>query len=1400
MQFFFFCTQFVTTDSDVFDQQPRIISQNGHIIFQTAANHNITFRAVGAGSIRINDNDLAVVVEAAKRSNEDLDKLKSVDLASMQQTLTRLADQINEIQLLGDRMDHAERVLSNLMATVQNLTSARTNVNNRINRNRNRITLLETRMQTLQTTLTRNECASNPCRNGGTCEDSYNRYLCRCPSNWGGPTCEEDVNECGRFAGTPQGCQNGATCFNTPGSWSCQCPPDWHGLLCTEKHDDCSSSSSLAMCGHGTCINQARVQAGQLKYTCICEPGWTSSGSDPTCSVDVDECSWPRYPCSASPRVDCYNTPGSYICTGCPSGFTGNGYVCADVDECLQNNGGCSMYPMVQCHNTLGSRLCGACPQGYQGNGITCTQVNVCTQNNGGCHHLAVCINNPGFTGTGRECRCPPGYLGSGDGPHGCVLQQGGTAVTAVVPSQNACQNRPCLHGTCVVAGVSYHCLCQLGYTGLHCESETNECISNPCLNGGTCTDQLNGFSCSCPDYFTGMRCEVPPEDCGGFLTQEVGRLRYPASPGTQYSHGRNCAWVITTTWGKVLNLTFNEFHLEGSHDCQFDFLLIKDGGDDTAPTIGRYCGTDMPNTTGIIVTTHNQVYLYFRSDVSVAGDGFNLRWNTTDPVCGAQLFNAEYGVFNSPGYPGKYPHLRDCYWTIGVNFGKKIRFQFATLQLETHENCSFDFLEIRDGELETSPPLAKYCSSTTPPPLVTSGSYAFIHFHSDDSLNDNGFHITYSSVPGVPGCGGVFTASSGALTTPDFPNVHDHNLECDWLIRVAQGEHVKLTFTHLDIERSSPCRWDYVEVRDGSDGRSPVVGSYCGNVLPPPHISTTHQLFIRFRSDSSIAGSGFRAEYTTLCGGVFTGDSGSIKSPYHPNRYPGSRECVYIISQPLGKSVVLEFQAFDVEESFSGSCDFDYLEVRDGDSEASPLLSHLCGNRLPNPIISTHNYLWLKFKTDDSVHNYGFLATYRTEDVACGGIITNTSQHTITSPNHPVEYPHGVTCRWIIKAPPGYVVQLTFSSFIVEQTSGCSFDYVEIFDNTTVNGTGGSMGGRYCGSTKPPVKTTTDNVMTVVFVADDSIAHEGFSASFTLIDASRMCEFTYYTELGIIRSPNYPLEYPHDRDCTWKIQVPSGRQIELNFTDFEVERSTGCVYDYLEILNGGHETSPSLGRFCGTDISQIVRSHTNQIFLKFHTDSSVGRRGFSVFWSGTSTGCGGEVHSTSGSIVSPNYPSHYGHSATCEWLIMVNQGSLVTMQIVDLDLEESAGCYDRVEIRDGNNARARELVRYCTNTIPSPVTSTSNQAFVRFTTDYSRGGRGFRLIYNTACNNEIGKGWRGVIESPNFPNAYPLSRNCTWRITAPRGNRLQLTFSHMQLESAENCQYDYVELSLIHI
>lgn len=51
-------------------------------------------------------------------------------------------------------------------------------------------------------------------------------------------------------------------------------------------------------------------------------------------------------------------------------------------------------------------------------------------------------------------------------------------------------------------------------------------------------------------------------------------------------------------------------------------------------------------------------------------------------------------------------------------------------------------------------------------------------------------------------------------------------------------------------------------QVRDGSISSSPLLGTYCGNGIPPPLQSTQRSMYIRFKTDSSVSNHGFEAAY----------------------------------------------------------------------------------------------------------------------------------------------------------------------------------------------------------------------------------------------------------------------------------------------------------------------------------------------------------------------------------------------------------------------------------------------------------------------------------------------------------------------------------------------------------
>lgn len=74
-----------------------------------------------------------------------------------------------------------------------------------------------------------------------------------------------------------------------------------------------------------------------------------------------------------------------------------------------------------------------------------------------------------------------------------------------------------------------------------------------------------------------------------------------------------------------------------------------------------------------------------------------------------------------------------------------------------------------------------------------------------------------------------------------------------------------------ISMESDHSCRYDYVEVRDGDNPKSPVIGRYCGDDRPTPVKSSGNSLHIRFVSDGYNNYDGFFATFQEVSGTTST-------------------------------------------------------------------------------------------------------------------------------------------------------------------------------------------------------------------------------------------------------------------------------------------------------------------------------------------------------------------------------------------------------------------------------------------------------------------------------------------------------------------------------------------------
>ncbi|XP_041074369.1 lactadherin-like isoform X2 [Polyodon spathula] len=105
-------------------------------------------------------------------------------------------------------------------------------------------------------------CQPNPCHNNAACEvtsktrrgDVFGEYICKCPEGYNGVHCQNNVNEC-----ATQPCKNGGTCQDMDGDYTYKCPSPFLGVHCQMR-----CISMLGMEGGG--IAESQIKASSVHY------------------------------------------------------------------------------------------------------------------------------------------------------------------------------------------------------------------------------------------------------------------------------------------------------------------------------------------------------------------------------------------------------------------------------------------------------------------------------------------------------------------------------------------------------------------------------------------------------------------------------------------------------------------------------------------------------------------------------------------------------------------------------------------------------------------------------------------------------------------------------------------------------------------------------------------------------------------------------------------------------------------------------------------------------------------------------------------------------------------------------------------------------------------------------
>uniref|UniRef100_A0A8C7D526 CUB and Sushi multiple domains 3 n=1 Tax=Oncorhynchus kisutch TaxID=8019 RepID=A0A8C7D526_ONCKI len=824
-----------------------------------------------------------------------------------------------------------------------------------------------------------------------------------------------------------------------------------------------------------------------------------------------------------------------------------------------------------------------------------------------------------------------------------------------------------------------------------------------------------------------------------------------------------------------------------------------------------------------------------------------NNQWSANIPMCifpCLSNFTAPMGTVLSPDYPEGYSNNMNCVWLIISEPGSRIHLAFNDFDLE----APYDFLTVKDGELLDATVLGRFSGAESPSHLDSNTNILRLEFQADHSMAGRGFNITYSTFghnecpdPGIPinarrfgdnfqlgssisvicedgfiktqgaktitceldngkvmwsgpipkceaPCGGHFSAPSGVILSPGWPGYYKDSLSCEWVIETEPGRSIKITFDKFQTELG----YDFLEIHDGPNLLSPLVGSFNGTQVPQFLFSSTNHLYMLFTTDNSRSNSGFKIIYESV-----TVDTYSCQDPGFP-----------VNGLRYG-------QDFTIGSTVSFGCDPGYR------------LSH------EEPLVCEKNHWWSH--------------PLPTCDALCGGDVRGPGG-TILSPGYPEMYPNSLNCTWTVEVSHGKGVQFTFNTFHLED----HHDYLLI----TENGSFVQPLARLTGNELPSPTNAGlygNFKAQLRFISDFSISYEGFNITFseynlepcedpgmpqfgqrngygfgigdTLTFSCNMgyrlegvpeviclgggrrmwsaplprcvaeCGSSVINNEGIMLSPNYPMNYENNHECIYSIQVQAGKGINISARTFHLAQG-----DILKIYDGKDSMAHVLGAFTGSSMLGLTLiSTSNQLWLEFYSDPESTGEGFKLVYSSFElshcedpgvpqfgfkvndqghfsgstityrcnpgytlhgsgilkcmTGerrawdnvlpsciaeCGGKfTGESSGRILSPGYPFPYDNNLRCTWIIEVDSGNIVSLQFLAFDTEAS---HDILKVWDGPPENEMSLREVSGSLLPEGIHSTLNLVTIQFETDFYISKSGFAIEFSssvaTACRD----------------------------------------------------------------
>lgn len=787
------------------------------------------------------------------------------------------------------------------------------------------------------------------------------------------------------------------------------------------------------------------------------------------------------------------------------------------------------------------------------------------------------------------------------------------------------------------------------------------------------------------------------------------------------YQNNANCKFLVQVPGATFINLTLTEFNLEAG----WDFLEIFQGTDSTGVSLGRFSGTVIP---GPIQVQGNSAFVKFTSDGSQTRAGWAINYISGNCVV--------------PPTPSITPSD-----TIDLNT--------VTSRVITSSEASAGMSYLwSTGD------------TTRSITVTTTGNYSVRIINGVCTSTVSNVVV---AIFNVPQCSGNTTLISNTGTITDGQGQYSDNQRCEWLVSPSVVNSITFNFLSFNTEQG----FDFVQIFDGIDATAPSLGRWSGINLPPSVTVNGSAAFVVFTTDGSAVRDGFILNYqgvvcpnapaiptitadgpttfrtggsvvirTTPIAGVSylwgngsTADTLNVTATGLYRVRAIANGCTSGVSAPIGVSVLTGCNGITTLNTPTGSitdgtgnyennanCKFlvqipgatfidfsfsqfntqansDFVRIYQGTDSLGTLVGTFSGAAIPAGVTVVGSSAFVQFISNGVTVNTGYVLNYISGDCALPPTPTITA-------SGPLELP------------------VTGGSVTLSANQIAGARYLWSTGDTTVSITVSGPG--------------TYSVRIIVGTCSSAISNG-------VVVTQPQCSGGYsLTALTGLITDGQGI-YSDNQRCSWLVAPTGANVITFNFLTFVTEQG----WDFVEIFEGPDSTARMLGSFSGTTLPASITVNGGQAWVRFRTDGSGTREGFTLNYTGTFCPApptpvlitNRSPNITFGDTVVISAPDSIGYS------YLWSNGAITSSIRV-----ATAGSYS-VRIISGG----------CTTQVSQPIVVGVNNC------------SGFTRL--TSPSGTIGDG----------PANYVDNMNCSWHLNRPGATNIRISFSQFNTEAGSD-------------